>query len=82
MKKSLKQSLLVFSKIFNEKGIEQVAERIDRDREGTSDMRKKIHGLHHRLQEKVDDPACENKRLDAIVEKAHKDLDEMLKTEE
>lgn len=77
MRESLKQSMVVFSQIFNEEQIREVAERMDRGCEETSSLRKKIHGLHHRLQGKVDDPDFNDEDLRKVIESAHEKLDEL-----
>ncbi len=75
MRESLKQSMIVFSQIFNEEQIEEVAERLDENFEKASNLRKKVHGLHHRLQAKVDDPDCSNDDLRNVIERTHEELD-------
>jgi len=82
MRESLKQSMIVFSQIFNEEEIKEVARRMDEGCGGETDLRKKIHGLHHRLQGKVDDPACGEEKLAEFVDETHKRLDDLTKTEE
>lgn len=82
MKESLKQSMIVFSQIFNEGEIREVAKRIDEEYGAKDDLRKKIHGLHHRLQDKVDDPNCGKQELIQFVEGIHEQLDDLANTEE
>lgn len=82
MRESLKQSMIVFSQIFNEEEIKDVAIRMDEGCGDETDLRKKIHGLHHRLQGKVDDPACGEEKLAKFVDKTHRRLDDLPKTEE
>ena len=77
MRESLKQSMVVFSQVFNEEQIREVAERMDDDCESTSGLRKKIHGLHHRLQGKVDDPDFNDEDLTHVIESTHEKLDEL-----
>jgi DNA-binding PadR family transcriptional regulator len=82
MKKSLKQSMVVFSQVFNEQSIKEVAKRIDENCEATSKLRKKIHGLHHRLQDKVDDPAISDEDLTGFIDGIHQQLDDLIGPEE
>ncbi|MCF7890903.1 PadR family transcriptional regulator [Candidatus Bipolaricaulota bacterium] len=82
MRKSLKQSMVVFSQIFNEEQIKEVAERMGGGCEDASGLRKKIHGLHHRLQGKVDNPDFSNADLRNVIERTHEELDKLTEAEE
>ncbi|MBS3788307.1 PadR family transcriptional regulator [Candidatus Bipolaricaulota bacterium] len=77
MKESLKQSMIVFSQIFNEEGIKEVANRMESERERGDKLRAQIHGLHHRLNDIMDEPACGRDKIREIVEETHKKLDEL-----
>ena len=77
MRKSLKQSMVVFSQIFNEKQIREVAESINGECKDASGLRKKVHGLYHRLQSKVDNPDFNEKDLRNVIERTHEKLDEL-----
>ena len=82
MRKSLKQSMLVFSQIFDEKEIKKVAERMDDCWEDSTGLRKKIHGLVHRLQDKAEDPDVSNTALKDLIESTHRELDDLTRGEE
>ena len=77
MKESIKQSMIVFSRIFNEEQIEEVADRIDEGLENQSDLRKRIHGLHHRLNDLAGNPDCNQDKLMNFLSGAHKRLDDL-----
>lgn len=77
MKESLKQSMIVFSQIFNEDQIREVADRMDSEYGEEDKLRKQIHGLHHRLNDILDDPDCDRDKIREIIEETHKKLDEL-----
>jgi len=77
MKESLKNSMIVFSQVFNEEGIKRVAERMEDECKNGNKLRTKVHGLHHRLNEVIDDPDFDQEELMKLVEETHEKLDEL-----
>ncbi len=77
MKESLKNSMIVFSQVFNEEGIKRVAERMEEECSGGNKLRTKVHGLHHRMNDIIDAPDIDQKELREIVEETHEKLDEL-----
>lgn len=77
MRKSIKQSMIVFSQIFNEEKIKEDAKRMDSRFENPSGLRKKIRQLHHRLNDLLDEGNHDVDELAEVVELAHKRLDEL-----
>lgn len=82
MKENLKNSLIVFSQVFNEEGMKQVAERMDEESNGESKLRKKLHGLHYRMNKVIDDPDLDQDKLMELVEETHEKLDDLENTED
>ena len=80
MKESLKQSMIVFSQIFNEEGIKEVANRMGAECERDK-LRAQIRGLHHRMSDILDDPNCDREEIREIVKETHRKLDELRFTE-
>lgn len=81
MRESLKQSMIVFSKIFNEEGIKEVANKMESGCGEGDKLRTQVRGLHHRLNDILDDPDCDRDEIREIVEETHKKLDELELTE-
>ena len=77
MRESLKQSMIVFSQIFNEEGIREVANRMDSEWGDQDKLRTQVRGLHHRLNEILDYPDCDRDEVRKIVEETHKKLEEL-----
>jgi len=77
MRESIKQSMIVFSQIFNEDRIREVANRIDREHCNGDKVRKRLHGLHHRLNEAMDAPEYDRAELEELIDEIHEKLDEL-----
>lgn len=77
MRESIKQSMIVFSQIFNEEKIREDAKKLDDQFENPSGLRKKIRLLHHRLNDLLDEESTSPAELSKVVEMAHKRLDEL-----
>lgn len=81
MRESIKQSMIVFSQIFNEEKIKEDAKRMDSRFENPSGLRKRIRQLHHRLNDLLDQGKYEEDELIEVIEMAHEELDRLEKNE-
>lgn len=82
MKESLKNSMIVFSQVFNEEGIKRVAERMEEEPNSGNKLRAQVHGLYHRLNDVIDAPDITQDQLMELVEETHEKLDELENREE
>jgi DNA-binding PadR family transcriptional regulator len=82
MRESLQQSMIVFSQIFNEEGIKEVANRMESECGEEDKLRVQVRGLHHRLNDILDDPNFDRDKIRELIEETHKKLDELELTEE
>lgn len=84
MKESIKQSMLVFSQIFREEeeSIKEAADFIDKQFDNPSRLHEKIRGLHHRLNDLLNNADGNEEELIDLVERVHKKIDALEKREE
>lgn len=82
MRQSIKQSMIVFSQIFNDENIREVAENIGEGLEHQSKLKKMIKGLHHRLTDMADASRFNDDQLMGFVEETHEKLDQLTEDEE
>ena len=77
MRESIKQSMIVFSQVFNEDKIKEVANRMEKERCNDNKLRTRIHGLHHRLNGLMDAPEYDRDELEELIDEIHGKLDEL-----